>query len=104
MVQALRLSLCGVRVLPRFIRALSRVYIKAIVRPHSKVIRQYTDTILVIIYLYDKSLYIIPDSASIGLLWHVRDVRDYERLVKISPRSIVIDVCAHVGFFHNTCL
>lgn len=98
-VQALRLRSYGIRVSPRLIRALSRVYINAIIKPESGIIKRYTRILLVVTYLLDRSLYIIPDLASIGLLWHVRDIRDYEYLVKFKPRSIIIDIGAHIGLF-----
>lgn len=98
-IQVVKLRLYGVKVSLRLVRALSRIHVKVVVKPNSGIIKQYTKLLLVIVYLPDRSIYIVPDLASIALLWHVRDVRDYERFIRIKSGAIIVDVGAHVGFF-----
>jgi len=97
LIQLLRLQSHGLKASFHMLRALSRVVIRAVIVPQSGIIKQYTNTIPLITYLPDGTLYVIPDLESIGLLWHVRDIRDYELLTKPKLGSLIIDVGAHVG-------
>lgn len=82
----------------RLLRALSFVIIKKIHKVKCPRLKEYVKTLYLIQFIPDGSHYLVPDIHSISLLWHVRVVKDYDRVLR-GDFHVVIDVGAHVGFY-----